>query len=88
MKKTIQFITCDSLICLVIGFLFCFEANAQESFEIVRNASGKPDFSGIHQWPLQLPHDEDGGSSATIFDRKYFAPLLPEFQVEVVNIFY
>ena len=36
----------------------------------------KPDFSGIYEWP-QAVDGEHGKGSATIFDRKYFAPLKP-----------
>ncbi len=42
-----------------------------------RTADGKPDFTGTYQWPTYLPGDERGRSSATVFDRKRFAPLKP-----------
>jgi len=44
---------------------------------ITRTSDGKPDFTGIYQWPTYLPGDERGRSSATVFDRKRFAPLKP-----------
>lgn len=66
------------LIGLAFSVLLCFSAGAQESVEVARDAVGKPNFSGIYQWPVQLDYDEDGGSSATIFDRKYFPPLLED----------
>ena len=43
----------------------------------VRTTSGKPDFTGIYEWPTPLPGAEKGKGSATIFDRKNFAPLKP-----------
>src|SRR5580698_311287 len=37
----------------------------------------KPDFSGIYEWPKALPGADHGKGSATIFDRKNFAPFKP-----------
>jgi len=45
--------------------------------QIPRTADGHPDFTGTYQWPTYLQGDERGRSSATTFDRKYFAPLKP-----------
>ena len=61
MKLTNKLSGRSEVVGLALGVLFCFSVGAQESFEIARNAAGKPDFSGIHNWPLQLDHDEDGG---------------------------
>jgi hypothetical protein len=41
-----------------------------------RTADGKPDFSGTYEWP-KATSGERGRSSATVFDRKNFAPLKP-----------
>jgi hypothetical protein len=52
-------------------------AAAPKSAAATRTAGGKPDFTGIYQWPTALPGSERGKGSATIFDRKNFAPLKP-----------
>ncbi len=49
-------------------------SGAQKS--VPRMPDGKPDFSGIFEWP-KSPNGEHGKGSATIFDRKNFAPLKP-----------
>ena len=49
---------------------------AQESFAVPRLATGQPDFNGIYEWPMQLPGDATCRCSATVFDPKYFSPLL------------
>ena len=43
-------------------------------FVAPRMPDGKPDFSGIYEWPKPLMGAEGGGGSATVFDRKLFAP--------------
>jgi hypothetical protein len=50
-------------------------APAAREFKQPRTPEGKPDFSGTYQWPKPVAGDEIGHSNATIFDRKYFAPL-------------
>ena len=47
MKLTNKLSGRSEVVGLALGVLFCFSVGAQESFEIARNAAGKPDFSGI-----------------------------------------
>ena len=42
-----------------------------------RTPDGKPDFSGFFEWPGVIGTDERGKGSATVFDRKKFAPFKP-----------
>lgn len=42
-----------------------------------RTPDGKPDFTGTYEWPKALPGAARGRGSATIFDKKNFAPLKP-----------
>lgn len=51
--------------------------SASASKDIPRTPAGKPDFSGIYQWPQAAPGAERCRCSATIFDRTKFAPLKP-----------
>jgi hypothetical protein len=44
--------------------------------KVPRTSSGKPDFSGIYEWPTAVD-GMHGKGSATVFDRKYFPPLKP-----------
>jgi hypothetical protein len=48
---------------------------------IPRTADGKPDFGGIFEWPQAAPGSERCKCSATVFDRKNFAPLKPGGEV-------
>ena len=43
----------------------------------VRNANGKPDFSGIYEWPQAESGLERCRCSATVFNRKLFPPFAP-----------
>src|SRR5580658_6704726 len=52
------------------------DAQSKGSWSIPRAPDGKPDFSGTFEWP-KAPNAARGKSSATIFDRKNFAPLKP-----------
>jgi len=44
---------------------------------LAQNAKTPPDFSGIYEWPKAMPGADRCKCSATIFDRKNFAPLKP-----------
>jgi len=48
---------------------------APASMGVRRTADGKPDFNGIYEWPKPMAGAEICHCSATIFDRKFFAPL-------------
>jgi hypothetical protein len=63
-------------IVLLVASATSGRAGAQASAEIPRTAGGKPDFNGIYEWPRALPGADTCRCSATIFDRKNFAPLL------------
>jgi len=49
---------------------------AQTPAPISRTPEGKPNFTGFYEWPKSIG-GEQCKCSATIFDRKYFAPLKP-----------
>ena len=49
---------------------------AQSPPSIPRTPEGKPDFSGIYEWPKDVL-GERGGGPATVFDRRKFAPFKP-----------
>src|SRR6476660_81292 len=63
MKKTICF--------LLIAIAAAIPGMAQP-----KTPEGKPNFSGTWEWP-KSPGNEQCRCSATIFDRKFFAPLKP-----------
>ena len=44
---------------------------------LAQNTKTPPDFSGIYEWPKAMPGTDRCKCSATIFDRRNFAPLKP-----------
>ncbi len=61
---------------LLVAIPVAFAQEQKQDMEIPRTAWGTPDFNGIWDWPKPMAGDERCRCSATIFDRKYFAPLL------------
>lgn len=53
------------------------QAAPAKSTAIPRTPDGKPDFNGTYEWPQAAAGTERCRCSATIFDRKKFAPLKP-----------
>ena len=70
---------CASLLAagLFAGLVFTTASlHAQASKAVARATDGKPDFSGMYEWP-KSSSGERCKCSATIFDRNKFAPLKP-----------
>lgn len=60
---------------ILLTLLACGAVFAQA--KLPRTPEGKPDFTGIYQWPQAAAGSERCSCSATVFDRKNFAPLKP-----------
>jgi hypothetical protein len=52
------------------------DAQSKGPANVPRTPDGKPDFSGTFEWP-KAPDAPRGKGSATVFDRRKFAPLKP-----------
>jgi len=76
MTMRAQMIVALAALVLLVASATLERAAAQAASEIPRTAAGKPDFNGIYEWPRALPGADTCRCSATIFDRKNFAPLL------------
>src|ERR1700687_1488470 len=85
MKKTMWYVALPSVSMIAAALAFAPAGGAQSgaapaaegSSAVPRTPDGKPDLTGIYQWPSYMPGDQRGKGSASIFDRKYFAPLKP-----------
>jgi hypothetical protein len=85
MKRTMWYAALPGVLMIAAALAFAPAGGAQSgaapaakgSSAIPRMPDGKPDFTGIYQWPSYMPGDQRGKGSASIFDRKYFAPLKP-----------
>ncbi len=70
------FLAAAAAVALLASSATVERAAAQASFETPRTAEGRPDFNGVYEWPHALPGADTCRCSATIFDRKNFAPFL------------
>ena len=63
-------------LCLLFVFAACLPVLNGQTKATPRTSEGKPNFSGTYEWPKSAG-GEQCRCSATIFDRKLFAPLKP-----------
>ena len=68
-------------LCLLFAAITCIGvAQNPGQAGIPRTPEGKPNFSGTYEWPKSIG-GEQCRCSATVFDRKRFAPLKPGGEV-------
>src|ERR1700685_962178 len=71
MKKIIRYVALPSVLIIAAALAFAPAGGAQSQkfntpgLSIPRTSDGKPDFTGMYQWPSYMPGDQHGKGSAS-----------------------